>query len=278
MTLWSGGTDDILIGFDATDHIRVQKEGTGDNFVTTGTFTSTTAPYHIVVSRPSGGPTAVYVNGDSKAGSTTARTFANGGSEINIGRKLSTTDQFFAGTINHVAFYSTALSAATALAHYRDGWTIVPDEIDYEVDINDAGSHVYVKGGNAAGSGWVVGGPSRYGTNAILDRPQSTSAALRDAIGKAYLNRELAPVSGGRAIVSNFDGWRAGQSLAITDAGLGLSGNYEIFQLATIVELGSGNTRYEIDFGALPWSATFDTQRRRRRTGNATSQGRTGRY
>ena len=66
--LWSGGTNDIYIGFDASDKIVVEKEGTGSNFVSDGPVADTTHGQYLAVVRPAGGPTLVYRNGNSITG------------------------------------------------------------------------------------------------------------------------------------------------------------------------------------------------------------------
>lgn len=271
--VWSGGATDILIGFDANNKVRVQKEGTGDHFVSGAAYASMTAPYHVVVTRTGGAATKVYVNGFdvTSAGTTTARTFASAAGAINIGRKLSTTDQFLNGTIQHVSFYSAALSAATVLEHYNDGWTITPFEFEFETDVNSSGTAVYLKG--TQGSGWFyLPGNSNYNGSSMLDTGQALTAAKRTAIGTAYLKGEAAPLHGGRFKIANVDGWRANQTVTINDEALGIDGSdsnitttYQIRQVDTTFELGAGRRMYDIYFGLLPWSGTFDIQRKKRR-------------
>jgi hypothetical protein len=278
-TMVSAGLDDYEIGFNSSNQIVVYKEGTGNNFVTDATYTDTN-PHHLVVSRPNGGATTVKVDGSSKSGTTTARTFVSAAGAINIGRRLSSTDRYFTGTLQDVAFYNTALSAATILAHYNDGWTIVPDEFEFESDYNDSGIAVYIKGGTSSGTGWV--GPdytnSRYFQTFILDRPESTTAGLKAAIGTGFLKRE-APIrhSFRATITMPASTWRAGQTVTIDDTGLGIDGSasanssypltqtYEIKQLETVANLGSGMVTYTIYGGALPWSGNFAVQRKKRR-------------
>jgi hypothetical protein len=274
-TMVSAGTNDYEIGFTAANEIVVSKEGTGNNFVTNATYTDTNA-HHLVVVRPNGGPTVVYVDGASKAGTTTARTFVSAAGAVNIGRRLSSTDRYFTGTLQDVAFYDAALSAATALAHYNDGWTLVADEFEFETDVIDTGQTIYVKGGNAAGSGWVtISPPLTYSAGqAIIDRPQSTTASLREALAQGYGKREMAPVHSGRATITMpASTWRAGQTLTIDNHALGvpddaavfdIPATFEIRQLVTHPELGSGVVTYEIYFGALPWSGNFAVQRKKK--------------
>lgn len=274
--IWSGGATDVLIGFDATDHVLVQKEGTGNHFVSDNTYTSTSTLYHIVVTRTGGATTTVYVNGSSISGTTTSRTFVSAAGAVNIGRKLSTTDSYFKGTIAHVAFYSAALSAATVLAHYNDGKTIVPDDFEFETDINSYNFMTYVRGGNAVGSGWVYH-PVNQGfvSQSMIDRPQSDTASLKEAIGKGFLKREGSTQHSFRATITMpASTWRAGQTVTVDNASLGIPEStgaittpaaYEIKQLDTYPNLGSGVVTYEIYGGQLPWSGNFQVQRKKKR-------------
>lgn len=263
-TMISAGTDDFEIGFDATDHVVVYKEGTGNNFVTNATYTDASW-HHLVVTRVPG-TTIVYVDGESKAGTATARTFVSAGAApINIGRRLSSTDRYYAGNLQNVAIYSSALSAATVLAHYQDANTVVPDYIEFETDVNGAGKAVYIRGGKAAGTGWVTDNTNaNYSQTFVLDRPQSTSAALKNAIGLAFLKRDANESYGGRFTISGVDGWRAAQSVVIDDSALAINGTYEIKHIESTTDTGAEFT-HEVYFGTMPWSGMFDVQRKRRK-------------
>jgi hypothetical protein len=103
----------------------------------------------------------------------------------------------------------------------------------------------------------------------MLDAPNSNTAAKLNAIGTAFLKGEGANVVGGRATVMGYDGWRAMQTLTVDNASLGVSGSYEIRQIDTTTGAGNGVNTYDIYFGALPWSGTFDVQRKKRRKGNS---------
>jgi hypothetical protein len=147
---------------------------------------------------------------------------------------------------------------------------VVPDYIDFDTDYNDSGFSVYVRGSTSAGSGWANATyVSPYGANTIIDRPQSDTLAKREAIATAYLRREFAQVRGGRFTVTGFDGWRAGQTVAIADEGLGVSGNYEIKAIEAQMTTGSSVLTYDIYYGTLPWSGTYDIKRKNRRGRNA---------
>jgi hypothetical protein len=215
--------------------------------------------------------TTVYLDRTAMTGTTTARTFAKAVGNMNLGRKLSTTDTFFVGHLSHVAIYNVALTSAQVIAHWRDGMTIVPDEFEFERDANTSGKHVYVKGGAAAGTGWVSDFPnSNYNQSFYLDAPNSKTAAKLAAIGLNFLRSSAGVVVGGRATVVGYDGWRAEQTLTVDNASLGISSTYSIKQIDTTFGKGNGVLTYVLYFGALPWSGTFDVQRKRR--GNHLSQ------
>jgi hypothetical protein len=261
-TLYSGGVTDVLVYLDTSFFLHVAKQGTGDHFVSTSPLTVNTN-YHLMVTR-TGATTAVYINGVAIAGTTTARTFAKAAGNTFVGA-TSTGGSFWYGDISHVAIYNVALSAAVCLAHATSGLTIAADEFEYESDANGSGTDVYVMGGNDVGSGWVtLKSNSAYRQTFMLDSPLSTTAALKNAIGTAFLKSSAADVVGGRALVVGVDGWRAGQTVYIPNAALGVDAYYEIRQITTTFGAGRGVNTYDISFGALPWSGTFDVKRKKR--------------
>jgi hypothetical protein len=265
-TVWSGGANDVEIGFNVSNQVIVTKEGVGNNFVTDSTVLSTALFTHIVVTR-SPGTTKVYINGANQTGTTTARTFVAAAGAINIGRRLSATDQYLFARLSHVAVYANELSAATVLAHYRDGITLVPDVFDHETDINDSGKGVYVKGGNAAGTGWVYRPTnSAYRQTFLIDRPESLSATMRDAIGEGFLKRDANELYGGRAQVTGIAlGFLAGQTVHVDHSNLAIDSDFTIRQIDTYPNFGNGTLTYDISFGVLPWSGTFAVQKKKRR-------------
>lgn len=263
-TVWSGGTDDVEIGFTAGDSLVVIKEGTGNNFVTDASFASTSTVYHVVVTR-SPGNTDVYVNGTSRAGTATARTFVAGSGTVNIGRRKSSTDRYFAGDLSHVAVYSSKLSAATVTAHRYQGVSIAPESMVLEMDASDGREKVYVAGANDPGTGWVVPGDvngvtlrTAFGTDEpqrqeIIERQDSASVNKREDYGSAFLKRHNDPIVSGSFVVTGYDGWRVGQRVYFTDAALGIS-DYpiDIKQIETDVLMGNGTIRYDITVGRVP--------------------------
>jgi hypothetical protein len=104
-----------------------------------------------------------------------------------------------------------------------------------------------------------------YQQSFILDAPDSNTANKKTAIGTAFLKGEGGNVIGGRATVMGFDGWRAAQQLYVYNPSLGLNLAYEIRQVDTTFGAGNGVNTYDLYFGSLPWSGTFDVQRKKRR-------------
>ena len=116
-TMYSAGAGDVKIAFTQVgDLLGVYRQDAGGvNFVSTASYTDTNW-HHLVVAR-SPGSTLVYVDGSLIAGTDTARTFT-AGATFNIGKRNGGTPEYFPGSMQHVAVYSTKFSAAQALAHY----------------------------------------------------------------------------------------------------------------------------------------------------------------
>lgn len=285
--LWSGGTNDILIGFDASNHIRVQKEGTGDNFVSDDTFGSTTLTYNLVVAR-SPGSTIVYVNGAAITGTSTARTFSAAAGAINIGRKLSTTDQFFNGAFWGAFISSSKLSATTVANLYNQWVSVTPDDLTASYDASPVRKRVYVKGAHATqpdpGSGWSDGQAlppedlasfESFGRKpeAFIDRPDSTTKVKRKRYANAFLTNNNSPIFSTTfsvtldpsviRIAGASTSPQPGQRMYVTDDALGLSAeSTEIKQVETDLNLGSGVVTFDVTTGALPYSANRGRRRR----------------
>src|SRR3990167_7424868 len=152
----SVGADILLLAFDTGPQIDLQADGdvevisrgVGTDFVTTGQPITDDVWYHLVVAHGVG-DTAVYVNGVSQAGTLTARVFGDTWTTFQVARAAG-----LVGSIQHVAWYTTQLAAATALAHYRQGISIGPEGLAMDDDWAEVEQHGYVIGRNRAGSGW----------------------------------------------------------------------------------------------------------------------------
>ena len=272
-TVWSGGTDDVEIGFNASDNLIVYKEGTGNHFVSDATYTSTTSFIHVMVTREPG-DTDVYVNGSVITGTTTARTFSAGSGTINIGRRKSGTDRYYSGRIASVAVYSTKKAASVALAHYQQGWSVAPEGLEFNRSFFDGREAVYIKGGLRPGSGIYrlpADDNSGFGRNMqlerleVIDRPDSETAAQRRVYGRGFLRQHRDPERWGRFSVTGFDGWRVGQTVPITSGAIGITSfDGEIKEIETEVGFGLGVLTHTIYFGRTRRSGARDQARRRR--------------
>lgn len=274
-TVWSGGSGDVEIGFDASDKLVVSKEGTGANVVSTPAYTSTSAWLHVAVTRTPG-TTTVCVNGDAINGTVTARTFVAAAGPVNIGRRVSGTDRHFSGSLQHVALYSSALSAATVLAHYNQGVSLVPEDWEFTESAFEGREAVYVSGSKPAGTGWVrnpsirdtaFGAPDRQPERQeIIERDDSEGPGKRRAYGRWFLRSNRDPIKYGRFTIVGYDGWRVGQRLYITMPDDGLSDyQAEVKAIDTDVLFGSGVLSYDIQWGRAKWSGARAVARGKKR-------------
>lgn len=263
-TIFDAGTGDYSVEFQTDNTIRVFKRGTGADFITNAGYINTDIWRHLVVTH-SATTTHVYVDGVDQAGTATYKTFVPTTNNLYIGEANDGTSKFN-GNLQDIAIYNVALSAATVTAHYNDGVTLVPDEIERDIDYNDAFTAVYVKGTTTTSSGWVTAVLGHtYAANTIIDRPDADTTAKRDAAGLAYANREGAEVVTVRFVVTGYDGWRAGQTVVIDDATLGINSSLEIKDIQTTFgPAGSASLTYEISAGALPFRGHMDVKRKNR--------------
>jgi hypothetical protein len=266
-SLLSGGTDDFLLYFSAGNTLVLSKDGTGTHFASTATFTDT-AWHHLVVSRTAGNNAVVYVDGVALAGTWTARTFTAAAGTVEIGRRKSTGTEYFDGSLQHVAIYSTAMSAANALAHYQQGAAIEAEHLEVERDISELVQAVYIKGATATVSNWVFSGeelPGGFRVDDYIDRPNVTTATQRENVGEAYLARRKRAQIGVTFSVTGYDGWAVGQVAIVTDSAAGLSGTeLEIKDVRINPNRGNGVMTYDISAGLLRPSGVRDTARKRR--------------
>lgn len=288
-TLWSGGTGDIEIGFDASDRIVVNKEGTGAAFTSTNAYTDTASWHQLVVLR-SPGATSVMVDGVAIAGTSAAQTFVAAAGAINIGRRLSATDRYFNGSICAVSLYNANIGAVEAARHYSIGDGINPANFSLTLSAYDGREEVYIAGSNASGTGWVrerdwlintafarasdwgkpEGQPARQ---EIVDREDSDTSSKRTTYGKAFLRRHSDPTASGSFEVTGYDGWKVGQLLYVYQRDLdiyrtpddGLGYPFEITDVQTSVGMGNGKMTHTISFGQRRIRGTKILMKRRRR-------------
>ena len=263
-TLISGGSGDYQLGFDTNNKVHAYREGVGDHFISDTAVTGT-GWHHLAWTR-SPGSTDVYMDGTALTGTTTARTFAAAAGAVNIGRKLSTTNEFWNGDVQDVAIYAGKLGSALVLAHYRQGISLSVEGLTAEFDSGDVVHRVYINGANAAGSGWVDppgGNWAGKDTQDFWEVRDSTTRAKRNAYGKAFV-RQNKRFDSYHFSTIGYNGWALGQAVSITDDVLALSGPQVITELDTDVGLDNGVIRYDMTLGD-PRASQFRRGRRRRR-------------
>jgi hypothetical protein len=118
---------------------------------------------------------------------------------------------------------------------------------------------VYIRGNNAAGSGWVTDPGSTsiadYGRIEVYgDAPNATTGAMRDAVGMALLHDNQLPVATGRMHVTGVDGWKPQQTLTVVSAPQYDINSWTTFRINTIdrhYSRGGVLKDYDIQFGGL---------------------------
>ena len=145
------------------------------------------------------------------------------------------------------------------------GGSIVVEDLSLEWDAIDQVHHVYVRGKNNAGSGWVYNKGSDFQLGArheYIDRHLSDTVNERNRAGRGYIRRH-GRVRSGRFHVEQTDGWKAGQQITITEPSLGLSSDtFEIVRVSG--EFSYPNVRaYDIEFGAARRSFVKEAKRHR---------------
>jgi hypothetical protein len=123
----------------------------------------------------------------------------------------------------------------------------------------------YIRGANAAGTGWVTdaGSISTYGRReAYYDAPNATTGPMRDAVGNALLHDNSTPSLQGKVHITAANGWKPGQALTINSAPSFDINSPQAFRinLVTRYYFAGGNTKaYDIQFGGLipMWSTSI---------------------
>jgi hypothetical protein len=111
---------------------------------------------------------------------------------------------------------------------------------------------VYVTGSNATGSGLVMSGVPRWPNRFVtLDVTTSTTPQMAQSAGLAELGRRqnLSRLS---VVVTGYDGWAKGQSVAVTNQALRLNGNqYWIQGVSMKVLSGTGYREYTLQLNSM---------------------------
>lgn len=132
---------------------------------------------------------------------------------------------------------------------------VAPQDLTLVDDDSGIRTAVYVRGANAAGSGWETNGAgiAAYGWRAgdPLDAPDSDSRLKRATYGQSFLAARSVPVRRGSFFVVGTTGWAPGQNVTITNAALGLAAVSFLVKHVTGTPLGGAALfRHDIEFGA----------------------------
>lgn len=115
--IFSKGTNAYIMFLDTDDKLTFGKRFVADIVKSTTTITDTN--WHHVAATKSGSTVVLYIDGVDVTGTVTNQTLADTTSALTIGQDNNT--WWFNGTLDELAIYSTALSAARILAHYNAG-------------------------------------------------------------------------------------------------------------------------------------------------------------
>jgi hypothetical protein len=271
--LWYGRNDGLYVRFSASDKIEAGKVN-GSVFWTTDDSYTDDDWHHLVVTK-NGTTRRIYVDGAAASSSGANSTLSAAGS---LGSEIGASDtpgNFFDGSLQHVALYDVALSAATVEAHYHQGISLIPEDWEYTENAMEGREVVFVAGANPLGSGKVLfpelrrtafGAPNRQPPREeIIERDDSEGTDKLRAYGRWFLRANRDPQQYGRFTITGFDGWRVGQTVYLTRTADGLDGYAaEIKSIETDVLFGSGVLRYDIQWGRKKWSGVRTTARDQR--------------
>jgi hypothetical protein len=129
---------------------------------------------------------------------------------------------------------------------------LAPENLRHNVDAGGRPHQVWVKGGNAAGTGMVTDGTGIVGPTAVLNNSDILTGDAKRAAGTAYLRDKKQTIRGsfelnGNTIATNV---RVGSLLDLTDAETGATGLYAI---AEIQRRYAGPRRdWRVSFGGMP--------------------------
>lgn len=143
---------------------------------------------------------------------------------------------------------------------------LAPENLTHSVDAGGRPHQVWVKGGNAAGTGMVTDGTGIPGPTAVISDNTILTEGAKRAAGTAYLRDKRSTIRGsfelnGNTLATNV---RAGSLLSLTDSETGATGNYAI---AELVKRYHGSRRdWRIAFGGLPLDLARQVRRLTRTT------------
>lgn len=157
-----------------------------------------------------------------------------------VGAPIGTTGATASVTVDFWWGLRTYPSTSTSMPTDYVGQTIAESSgtrasrLDHETDATGAVHQVYVKGGNAAGTGLVSDGSGISGEVAYIEDTSITTSDARDRAGTAYLADHVTATRGSYT-VENFaptTNIRAGATTTITNTAAGLTA--AIYRIASI--------------------------------------------
>jgi RHS repeat-associated protein len=159
------------IGIDSSGQVVARYGGVA--WLASGAVLSLASAYHVVLVRTAGTAT-IYVNGTAYTPSNSTSTPLSPGASFSIGREDSTVGRYFAGRIDDVALYETALSATRISAHFAAGRATA-------ADANLATRSTYDNLGDKTDSI----DPNRVVTHLDYDRRGNVTATTQDYVAGA---------------------------------------------------------------------------------------------
>jgi hypothetical protein len=135
----------VIVG--GVANIQLVKRGSGALVTATATIADTN--WHHVVQTKSGATVVQYLDGAVVTGTVTNQTMGTTTDALNLGRLA--TGNYLNGTLDEVAVYPTALSAARILAHYTAGTRYLAKRLRPLRPVRVRATHPSVNGGSAVG-------------------------------------------------------------------------------------------------------------------------------
>lgn len=116
--IFSKGTNAYFLFIDAGNFVQLQKQSVSNVAASTVLITDTTT-WHYVVASKTGATVKLYVDAVECTGAVTNATFADTATDLFLGATSGLDAAYmFSGSVDEIAVYPTALSAARVSAHY----------------------------------------------------------------------------------------------------------------------------------------------------------------
>lgn len=120
MTILSAGANDYEFGTNASNQLVLRKQGGSDSIVSSVTITGTA--WHMVTVTKATTTNTLYIDGVADTGATTTnQTIVAAAVALNIGRRVTSADRFWNGSVDEVSLFSTELTATQVAALYQVG-------------------------------------------------------------------------------------------------------------------------------------------------------------